>query len=201
MDAGRQVPAGQDVRYAFDKKYGYKPEWGANNAYMQFAIWARMVSEAGSFYPPDVIKQYEKGEKFQSTVGEVHFRPEDHQLVRPVIIVKGKAPKAMKNKEDYWEVTRGRAGRAADAEAGRVRLQARRLRLIAARHFRLSCGSGPFMRHARLHAGHPRLLNMGKAWMAGTSPAMTNGDGIVWSTGRISFRNASTGWCWARCWR
>jgi branched-chain amino acid transport system substrate-binding protein len=89
---------------AFDKKYGYKPEWGANNAYMSFAIWARMVSEAGSFYPPDVIKQYEKGEKFDSTVGEVYFRKEDHQLVRPVIIVKGKAPKDMKNKEDYWEV-------------------------------------------------------------------------------------------------
>jgi ABC-type branched-subunit amino acid transport system substrate-binding protein len=89
---------------AFDKKYGYKPEWGANNAYMQFAIWARMVSEAGSLYPPDVIRQYEKGEKFDSTVGEVYFRGEDHQLVRPVIIVKGKAPKDMKNKEDYWEV-------------------------------------------------------------------------------------------------
>src|SRR5690242_19704702 len=88
----------------FEKKYSYKPEWGANNAYMSFAIWARMVSEAGSFYPPDVIKQYEKGEKFDSTVGEVYFRKEDHQLVRPVIIVKGKAPKEMKNKEDYWEV-------------------------------------------------------------------------------------------------
>jgi hypothetical protein len=34
----------------------------------------------------------------------VHFRPEDHQLVRPVVIVKGKSPKEMKNKEDYWEV-------------------------------------------------------------------------------------------------
>jgi hypothetical protein len=52
-----------------------------------------------------VIKQYEKGETFPSTVGDVHFRPEDHQLVRPVIIVRGKAPKDMKNKEDYWEVT------------------------------------------------------------------------------------------------
>src|SRR5579872_6619858 len=90
---------------AFDKKYGYKPEWGANNSYMQFATWARMVSEAGTFYPPDVIKQYEKGETFPSTVGDVHFRPEDHQLVRPVIIVRGKAPKDMKNKEDFWEVT------------------------------------------------------------------------------------------------
>ena len=64
-----------------------------------------MVEEAGSFYPPDVIKAYEKGETFPSMVGDVHFRAEDHQLVRPVIIVKGKTPKAMKNKEDFWEVT------------------------------------------------------------------------------------------------
>ena len=89
---------------AFDKKYGYKPEWGAENAYMQLAIWARMVEEAGSFYPPDVIRTYEKGETFPSMVGDVHFRPEDHQLVRPVVIVRGKHPKDMKNKEDYWEV-------------------------------------------------------------------------------------------------
>jgi branched-chain amino acid transport system substrate-binding protein len=89
---------------AFNKKYGYRPEWGANNGYMQFAIWARMVSEAGTFYPPDVIKEYEKGETFPSTVGDVHFRAADHQLVRPVIIVRGKAPKDMKNSEDYWEV-------------------------------------------------------------------------------------------------
>ena len=35
---------------------------GAINAYMQFAIWARMSSwEAGTFYPPAVIKQHEKG--------------------------------------------------------------------------------------------------------------------------------------------
>jgi ABC-type branched-subunit amino acid transport system substrate-binding protein len=90
---------------AFDKKYGYKPEWGANNAYMQFAIWSRMVEEAGSFYPPDVIKAYEKAENFDSTVGKVHFRPEDHQLVRPVVIVRGKKPSDMRNKEDFWEVT------------------------------------------------------------------------------------------------
>jgi branched-chain amino acid transport system substrate-binding protein len=89
---------------AFEKKYGYKPEWGANNAYMEFALWAEAVENAGSFYPPDVIRSYEAGRKIQSTVGEVYFRKEDHQLVRPVVIVKGKAPKDMKNKEDYWEV-------------------------------------------------------------------------------------------------
>jgi ABC-type branched-subunit amino acid transport system substrate-binding protein len=89
---------------AFYKKYNYRPEWGANNAYMSFAIWARMVSEANSFYPPDIIKQYEKGETFPSTVGDVHFRKEDHQLIRPVVIVRGKKPSDMKNTEDYWEV-------------------------------------------------------------------------------------------------
>ena len=99
-----KYPLAKTFVEAFNKKYGYRPEWGAENAYMQFAVWARMVSEAGSFYPPDVIKQYEKGETFPSMVGDVHFRPEDHQLVRPVVIVRGKAPKDMKNKEDFWEV-------------------------------------------------------------------------------------------------
>jgi branched-chain amino acid transport system substrate-binding protein len=89
---------------AFQKKYNYRPEWGAENAYASFAHWARMVTEAGSFYPPDVIKQYEKGETIPSLVGDVHYRPEDHQCVRPVIIVRGKAPKDMKNDEDLWEV-------------------------------------------------------------------------------------------------
>jgi ABC-type branched-subunit amino acid transport system substrate-binding protein len=90
---------------AFYKKYGYRPEWGANNAYMQFAMWADAVERAGTFYPPAVIKAYEAGKHIQSTVGEVYFRAADHQLVRPVIIVRGKAPDAMKNPEDFWEVT------------------------------------------------------------------------------------------------
>src|SRR5215831_12981331 len=89
---------------AFQKKYNYRPEWGAENSYNSFATWARMVTEAGSFYPPDVIKQYEKGETIPSLVGDVHYRAEDHQCVRPVVIVRGKASKDMKNPEDYWEV-------------------------------------------------------------------------------------------------
>ncbi|MEO8849458.1 MAG: substrate-binding protein [Casimicrobiaceae bacterium] len=89
---------------SFDKKYGYKPEWGAENAYVSIAQWARMVEETGSFYPPDVIKTFEKGETIPSLLGDVHYRPQDHQCVRPVIIVKGKLAKDMKNKEDFWEV-------------------------------------------------------------------------------------------------
>ena len=89
---------------SFQKKYGYRPEWGANNSYMEFALWADAVERAGTFYPPAVIKSYEAGNKNDSTVGEVYFRAADHQLVRPVIIVRGKKPADMKNPEDFWEV-------------------------------------------------------------------------------------------------
>src|SRR4051812_20774867 len=99
-----QYPLAKTFVQEFEKKFGYKPEWGANNAYMSFALWAEAVENAGSFYPPDVIKSFEAGRKIQSTVGEVYFRKEDHQLVRPVVLVKGKKSSDMKNKEDFWDV-------------------------------------------------------------------------------------------------
>src|SRR5277367_468112 len=99
-----KYPLAKMFNEAFEKKYGYKPEWGAANAYISFAHWARMVEETGSFYPPDVIKTYEKEEVIPSLVGDVHYRKEDHQCVRPVIIVKGKEQKDMKGKEDYYDI-------------------------------------------------------------------------------------------------
>ncbi len=89
---------------AFDRKYGYKPEWGANNAYMQLALWADAVERAGTFYPPEVIKAYEAGKHVESTVGDVYIRAADHQLVRPVVIVRGKKPSEMANKEDFYDI-------------------------------------------------------------------------------------------------
>ena len=53
-------------------------------------MWADAVERAKTFYPVAVIKAYEAGHKIQSTVGEVWFRGADHQLVRPVIIERGK---------------------------------------------------------------------------------------------------------------
>jgi ABC-type branched-subunit amino acid transport system substrate-binding protein len=99
-----RFPLAKMFNDAFEKKFGYKPEWGAENSYVSFAHWAHMVEEAKSFYPPDVIKTYEKEETIPSLVGDVYYRKEDHQCVRPVIIVRGKDQKDMKNKEDYWEV-------------------------------------------------------------------------------------------------
>jgi len=99
-----KYPLAKMFNETFRAKYGYNPEWGAENAYISFVHWARMAEEAKSFYPPDIIKTYEKGEKIPSLVGEVYYRPEDHQCVRPVIIVKGKKPSDMKNKEDFYDI-------------------------------------------------------------------------------------------------
>ncbi len=101
---GDKYPLAKMFVEAFQSKYNYEPEWTAKSAYMQLACWARMVSEAGTFNPVEVIKTYEKGEHFDSLVGEVWFRPEDHQLVRPVIIQRGKKPSEMKSADDYWDV-------------------------------------------------------------------------------------------------
>ncbi len=99
-----KYPLAKEFVAAFEKKYNYKPEWSANSGYMQFALWADAVSHAGTFYPPAVIKSYEAGRKTNSTVGPVWFRAADHQLVRPVIIQRGKKKADMKNADDYYEI-------------------------------------------------------------------------------------------------
>ena len=99
-----RFPLAKEFVTEFDKKYHYKPEWSANSGYMQIALWADAVTRAGSFYPPDVIKAYEAGKPTQSTVGEVRFRPEDHQLIRPVIIIRGKGKAQMKTPDDYYDI-------------------------------------------------------------------------------------------------
>jgi branched-chain amino acid transport system substrate-binding protein len=99
-----RYPLAKLFNEAFKAKYNYYPEWGANVGYMQLAMWADALQRAKSFYPPDVIKAYEAGYVVQSTVGPVHFRPEDHQLVRPVIVTRGKKPSEMRNPDDFYDV-------------------------------------------------------------------------------------------------
>ena len=91
---------------AFEAKNKRPPAWGAHVGYMQTYVWALAVERAGTFYPPAVIKALEasKANPFDSTLGKVWYRAEDHQMVRPVPVVVAKAPKAMKNKNDYFTV-------------------------------------------------------------------------------------------------
>jgi ABC-type branched-subunit amino acid transport system substrate-binding protein len=104
-DVGDKLPLAKQFVDKFSAKYGYKPEWGAEAGYMQIALWADAVETAGTFYPPEIIKAYESGKKYaDSLVGPVQWRAADHQLIRPVFVVRGKKPGDMKDKEDYYEV-------------------------------------------------------------------------------------------------
>ena len=91
---------------AFRARNKYTPAWGAHVGYMQTYIWALAVERAKTFYPPAVIKTLEasKADPFESTLGKVWYRAEDHQMVRPVPVVVAKAPKAMKNKDDVFDI-------------------------------------------------------------------------------------------------
>ncbi len=77
-----KYPLAKMFNEAFEKKYGYKPEWGAENAYISFAHWARMVEEAGTFYPPDVIKAVREGRE-HPLAGRRRALPQGRPPVRP----------------------------------------------------------------------------------------------------------------------
>jgi len=89
----------------FEKMYpGITPRWTAHIGYTQFAIWADAVTRAKTFHPPTVIGTLEAGKPITLMLGSVYYRSADHQLVRPVPVVVGKKPSAMKSKDDFFEV-------------------------------------------------------------------------------------------------
>lgn len=89
---------------SFEKKYGEKPRWTAHIAYLQSFIWADAVTRAGTFYPPEVIKTLEQGKHLETTLGEVYYRKEDHQMVREVPVVVGKHKSEMNGPDDYFHI-------------------------------------------------------------------------------------------------
>ncbi|WP_428492795.1 substrate-binding protein [Rhodopila sp.] len=99
-------PLAKDFVRAFVQAHKYHPRWGAHIAYMQTMIWAVSVQRAKTFSPVEVIKALEasKADPYETTLGKVYYRAEDHQLVRPVPVVRGKAPSAMQNPDDFYEV-------------------------------------------------------------------------------------------------
>ena len=117
---------------AFYKKYNYRPEWGANNAYMSFAIWARMVSEAGTLLSAGRHQDLRKGRDVR-----LHRRPGSFPSGGPPAGPSShhRPRQGAEGDEEQGGLLggdRGRTGRGRDAEARRVRLQSRRLYLRAA---------------------------------------------------------------------
>ena len=125
-----KYPARQDVQRGVREEVRLQAGMGRRERlHAASRMWARMVEKAGSFYPPDVIKSYEKGANIQSLVGDVHYRKEDHQLRPPGHHRQGQDAEGHEEQGGLLGRRRGRPRRGADAEAGRLRLQARRLHL------------------------------------------------------------------------
>jgi ABC-type branched-subunit amino acid transport system substrate-binding protein len=91
---------------SFLERNKVRPSWGAHVGYLQTYIWALTVERIGGFNPVDLIKALEASESqpYDSTLGPVYYRAGDHQLVRPMPVVVGKAPGEMKNPDDYFTV-------------------------------------------------------------------------------------------------
>lgn len=88
----------------FEKKYGYKPEWSAETAYLQMTMFADACERADTFRPEEVIKAYEQEKELDTMLGKVHMRAGDHQLVHDVPIIRGKKPGDMRSDDDYFDI-------------------------------------------------------------------------------------------------
>lgn len=74
---------------SFGNEYGFPPSQAAHTCYVQTLLYANACENAGTFYPPEVIKQLE-GFKFDGMGnGPTEYRAEDHQCFKPVLVVRG----------------------------------------------------------------------------------------------------------------
>ncbi|MGB0722686.1 MAG: substrate-binding protein [Gammaproteobacteria bacterium] len=97
-DAGSQA-----FTKAFQAEYNQPPSQAAHTAYVQTLLYANACEMAGTFYPPEVIKQLEGFEFDGVGMGKTLYRAEDHQCFKDVLVVKGKSPSASKNDFDLLE--------------------------------------------------------------------------------------------------
>ena len=76
---------------SFGQAYGFPPSQAAQTCYVQTLLYADAVARAGTFYPPEVIKQLE-GHTFDGAGnGPTEYRAEDHQCFKDVLVVRGNA--------------------------------------------------------------------------------------------------------------
>ncbi len=74
---------------SFGKEYGFPPSQAAHTCYVQTLLYANACEQAGTFYPPEVIKALE-GFKFDGMGnGPTEYRADDHQCFKKVLVVTG----------------------------------------------------------------------------------------------------------------
>jgi ABC-type branched-subunit amino acid transport system substrate-binding protein len=74
---------------SFGAEYGFPPSQAAHTCYVQALLYANACEQAGTFYPPEVIKSLE-GFNFDGMGnGPTLYRAEDHQCFKDVLVVRG----------------------------------------------------------------------------------------------------------------
>jgi len=75
---------------SFGNEYGFPPSQAAHTCYVQTLLYANAVQNAGTFYPPEVIKALE-GFKFDGLGnGPTEYRAGDHQCFKDVLVMRGR---------------------------------------------------------------------------------------------------------------
>jgi ABC-type branched-subunit amino acid transport system substrate-binding protein len=74
---------------SFREEYDKVPSYAARLAYLQTLQYAAAAERAGTFYPPEVIRQLEDYEFDNAGLGAETMRACDHQAQRPVLVMQG----------------------------------------------------------------------------------------------------------------
>ncbi|SEK47336.1 ABC transporter substrate-binding protein [Haloferax larsenii] len=93
----------QEFTDAFKSEYDRTPSGPAQLAYAQTLQYAAAVERAGTFYPPEVIKQLEDYEYDNVGMGAETMRGCDHQAQRDVPVVQG-LPASEQEAGKYFEI-------------------------------------------------------------------------------------------------
>ena len=116
---------------AFEKKFGYKPEWGAENSYMQLRAsgpaWSKRPAASirrTSSRPTRKARRFPSPSAMCTSARKTINRSSGHHR-------QGQGAQGHEEQGRLLGGRRSPSGRGADAGAGCVRLQARRLHLIA----------------------------------------------------------------------
>ncbi len=99
QDAGSQA-----FVKSFEAEYGFPPSMAAHTCYCQTLLYANACEMAGTFYPPEVIKQLEGFEFDGMGNGKTLYRAEDHQCFKDILVVKGKSPAEKTGEFDLLEL-------------------------------------------------------------------------------------------------
>jgi ABC-type branched-subunit amino acid transport system substrate-binding protein len=89
---------------SFQNEYDQPPSYAARLAYTQTLQYAAAVERAGTFYPPEVIRELEDYTFNNAGLGEENMRACDHQAFRDVLVVQGKAPSERESEFDLLNV-------------------------------------------------------------------------------------------------